>query len=253
MEKIENLKVYWWGKTDHPTYKGPRNNFGDIITPFIFSHYKIKFQEAESLESANCISTGSVARFAKENDLVLGSGIIFMNDNLHPKAIWKFVRGPFSRLRVLASGGKCPNLFGDPALLLPNLYKESKKEFEIGLVPHYFDKDKFKNQSPSKIKIIDIVNSNPLEVVKDITSCKKIISTSLHGIICAHAYGIPAAWLKVSNLFGDDIKFYDYYASVNMVPIISKINDTKYQLPKSLNTQNLIEVFEEIANNNTVK
>jgi hypothetical protein len=42
-----------------------------------------------------------------------------------------------------------------------------------------------------------------------------IVSSSLHGLIIAHAYGREAAWLKFSDRpLGDDFKFRDYWASI---------------------------------------
>jgi pyruvyltransferase len=44
-------------------------------------------------------------------------------------------------------------------------------------------------------------------------SCRIIVSSSLHGLIFAHAYGLPAIWIKLSDrLVGGEFKFHDHYA-----------------------------------------
>ena len=65
------------------------------------------------------------------------------------------------------------------------------------------------------MKFIDVNEANPLDVIDQITSCRKILSSSLHGLIVADAYRIPNARLILSNLIcGGDFKFDDYYKSV---------------------------------------
>ena len=48
-----------------------------------------------------------------------------------------------------------------------------------------------------------------------------ILSTSLHGIILAQAYGLPSRWCIISKstsgqVPGDGMKFYDYFLSVGV-------------------------------------
>jgi exopolysaccharide biosynthesis predicted pyruvyltransferase EpsI len=56
-----------------------------------------------------------------------------------------------------------------------------------------------------------------MEILDQISSCELVVTSSLHGLICAHAYGIPTVWAKSINpLIGDNVKFYDYFQSVNL-------------------------------------
>lgn len=223
------MKV-WWSRS-------PANgNFGDILTPIILNHYKISF-EYQNLKTADTISTGSIARFAKPNMLVLGSGVISKSDVLCHTAKYRFVRGKITRDMIISQGGQCPNIFGDPAILLPRIFKRDVEPInQIGLFAHYVDL----NQYPQSINPLQ----KPIKVLKDIWSCDKIISSSLHGIIVAHAYGIPAAWVKLSNkLTGDDVKFHDYAQSVGMESMpLSTLDNPVYTLPK-INDSNIHEIM----------
>ena len=49
-------------------------------------------------------------------------------------------------------------------------------------------------------------------------SCKHIISSSLHGLICSDSLGIPNRWIKLSQLLGNDFKFKDYYSVFDIEP-----------------------------------
>ena len=214
------IKVYWG---DIPM------NFGDVLNANLLNYLQIPFKHCNKPEDANTFIIGSIARLASANNNVLGSGIIRMEEKINPDANFKFVRGPLTRQAVLDAGGNCPEIYGDPALLLSEFCEESNKEYEIGIVPHYKNYSEFKRKYQDKFHVINVVNKDPLTVAKEITKCKKIISSSLHGIICAHAYGIPAARVVGKNkVFGDGIKFEDYYKSVNADYELSTVANPKF-------------------------
>jgi len=244
MKKI--YKFYWSVRSDN-------HNFGDVLTPHILKHFDISFEYSgrdpqagrgfEDVADADAICVGSIARFATDGMLVLGSGVIRRNETSNPKAIWKFVRGPYTRENVIKYGGTCPAIYGDPALLLPLFCPESEKQYDVGIVPHYNDYKFVKANYPNH-KIINVQNKNPLIVAKEITKCKKIISSSLHGIICAHAYKIPAAWVRFSNLWGDGIKFTDHYASLGLTEKLSTVNKPIFSMSDKINLDQIIKIFE---------
>lgn len=228
-------KVYW----------GKDQNFGDILTKDLLKYCGVTYKHVLSPEPANVFIIGSIARFAEENDEVYGSGIYRYNENINPKAKFYFVRGPQTRQNIIKQGGVCPDVYGDAALLLPRFCPESKKEYEVGLTPNYISSrhggiKKLQQQYPHA-HVINLENSNPLSVAKEITKCKKIISGSLHGIICAHAYGIPVAYAYMGKLHGEDVKFHDYYQSIGLEATMSTIDKPIYTDIKTMPDLDLIE------------
>jgi len=65
----------------------------------------------------------------------------------------------------------------------------------------------------------------PLDVLRLIGSCRKIVTSSLHGMIVADAFGIPRR-VEISPALakdGGDFKFRDYSASVKMPLVAGKV------------------------------
>lgn len=199
----------WWPTTPRP------GNVGDIITPVVLGGLGVPVTWA-SLDKAGLISTGSIVGHARARHTVYGSGAMWRGDRPDPEARYLAVRGPLTAELVRRNGGECPDVYGDPALLLPHVHDAPvEKRHDLGIVPHYIDADLV-----TEGHTIHPVRANPLDVVDEIRACHAIVSSSLHGIIIAHAYGIPAAWVKLSDrLTGDGTKFHDYAASVGVTLI----------------------------------
>jgi len=202
-----------------------KENYGDLLSKYIIEKITKTRTNWYSPKSknlkVNLLAIGSILNYADEKSIVWGSGII---DRKHAiaNADFRAVRGPLTRERLLELGYSCPKIYGDPALLLPKFYKpDVDKQFEIGIIPHHVDYNLvssiYRNQPG--IKVINLLTRNIEKTTEEILGCERIISSSLHGLIVAHAYGIPAVWVKFSNnLYGDGVKFEDYLISVNLRP-----------------------------------
>jgi pyruvyltransferase len=128
---------------------------------------------------------------------------------------------------------------------LPLICNESKKEYDVGLVPHQIDYDWTVSQFPN-YHVINLTTDDPIKTAKEITKCRRIISSSLHGIICAHSFGIPAAWISSHNrLKGDGIKFEDYYASINIVAELSTMENLIFTNP-TIDFKQIEDIFKSL-------
>lgn len=201
------MKTYWW----------PAQNFGDTLTPHILAHFiNQKIELAKRDDSGKLLAVGSILHLMQNNDVIWGSGLN-KKRRIKAKPGVKFlaVRGPITRW--LIRGGNVPKVYGDPGILLPLIYNPTvEKTHDIGYLPHYVDKiecrikhdEELKNQN---VKLIDI-QQDWQTVIREVLSCRKIVASSLHGIICAEAYGIPAEWVKYTDkITGGPLKYQDYF------------------------------------------
>lgn len=216
---LNHLNMYWsWHR---------KLNFGDWIGPYLFKkitgmaplHCRVwRVSPPDSLY----FTVGSIFRKIKKPDvaIVWGSGTLDMQTTPQRPKRTLALRGPLSQQIFDQLGFDVPDVVGDPGLCLPLYYRPHliEKKYRLGIVPHGFDLEAWtKITLPPDVKLIN-VDRNVEEVIDDIVSCEKIASSSLHGIIEAHAYGIPACWIRPieEELIGDDTKFFDYFRSVDL-------------------------------------
>ena len=211
----------------HPDSK----NFGDALNITIvefmsgMSVFPSKFIKNSKFKNETSYSViGSICQWSRSNSHIWGSGFIdekYSKENfIYPDKIHA-VRGPLTRKIYLENGVDCPEIYGDPALLLPLIYNSSKieKKYKFGILPHYIDVESewIKEQKKRNDTLfIDImIFDDYKKFVDELTSCEVIVTSSLHGLILSHAYQLPVKRVKFSNnLTGGDFKFNDYLLSV---------------------------------------
>jgi pyruvyltransferase len=216
---MKKLRVFWM-------VGPPPGNVGDQVTPWLLRAAGVPFRRAPKKFGGKILMCGSlVSTCTQDGDTLWGTGNV-SNDltrflkgrTVHALA----VRGPLTRDRLQTAGVPCPEIYGDPALLLPRFYNPKvEKTHALGIVPHHWD---FRNEVYPKDKGARIISplrraSELPQFVDEVLSCEKIIASSLHGLIFAHAYGVPAKWVEFSDKVpGKGLKFRDYLMSVGFPP-----------------------------------
>jgi hypothetical protein len=117
-------------------------------------------------------------------------------------------------LTLRGSGARGIPALGDPGLLvslLPGI--SAGNGHGIGLVAHYSDHE-LKAHHP-EARIIDVTRP-PLEVIAAVASCERILSSSLHGIVIADAFGLPRRWETFDRVQGRGFKFHDYSSALGL-------------------------------------
>jgi hypothetical protein len=143
---------------------------------------------------------------------VWGTGFIEERPSRRGRFHYHAVRGHLSAQIVR---GPSIDTFGDPGLLADVLWPELKKTPK-GLVPHFQDRTDpqvaaLRNTLPG-CTVIDVFGE-VVEVLREIAACECVLSSSLHGLVVADAFGVPNAWVKFSEkVRGGGFKFRDYYS-----------------------------------------
>ena len=216
------VPTQWWDA---------KPNFGDVLGPLIVQSLTgrpaINVRSFPS-EDPGLFTVGSIAaHLERPGARIWGSGLI---GGLSPTKVAHLaeraprevhaVRGRLTREALGRDlGWSVPEVYGDPALLLPRWYTprpSSHTRDRIALVPHYMHLDLLPPQLPDDVVVVD-VRQGPEEVVDQIASARACISSSLHGLVVAQAYEVPWTWLRIGEkkLHGDTFKFEDFFTTLD--------------------------------------
>lgn len=196
------------------------SNVGDALSGWLatkISGHRVRFTHYRWREPKVFV-TGSIMSIADSTTTVWGAGIAWKDDKIDPRCRILAVRGPLTAARARSCGASCPDVFGDPALLMPRLYTPPQPPYKrrLGIVPHLVDRNKvFKafGHNPA-VQLVDVTRT-PERVADELSRCDAVVSSSLHGLILAAAYQIPFGWVEFSSgVVGDGTKFFDFYASI---------------------------------------
>jgi len=264
------------GYVDDHTWRGIRHrNWGDDLNYYllrkltghpVICYHNFKLAKWFHLKNYLCIGTLlDAVKYSNAQTIIWGSGVSGLERSfVHPHKILS-VRGPKTKEFCDRYQVKCPEVYGDPALLLPRMYRpergagdkfqvlsvaslgESEQssnssskffqslrlvkasrartqvpKYKMGIIPHVVDQQhpviqEIRDKYADEILIIDLAHYERwTDVIDQICSCEKILSSSLHGIIVSDAYQIPNCWIELTGkISGGYFKYHDYASSVH--------------------------------------
>ncbi|MCU7556108.1 polysaccharide pyruvyl transferase family protein [Alteromonas sp. ASW11-19] len=228
LKREHKRRIYWWEpKQDKPNV-GDHVAF-DIVSRVLAQHGK---EIGDKLCASNkLVSVGSVLHFANTGDTIWGTGVNKkVDDSKHRFSALdvRAVRGPKTQAYLQARGIEVPDVFGDPAILLPFFYPsqllindEPRKPY---IVINHMNDDMAQYRDHQAQLVTPM--QYPGSFIAAIVNSEFVISSSLHGVIIAEAYGVPAVFLD-SNSGESMFKYEDYFAGThrNRVPRVTSIEE----------------------------
>lgn len=143
---------------------------------------------------------------------VWGTGAMLTDSTLEwPQRLhFHAVRGELTAGRL---GQLAPQVLGDPGILVAAAVTQPKTPTKrVALVPHFVD-EKWVAELPlpAHWQVVH-TDRDAVDTITSIASSELVISSSLHGLITADAYGIPCIWARSHNdLYKrSDFKFDDH-------------------------------------------
>ncbi|HUJ46749.1 MAG TPA: polysaccharide pyruvyl transferase family protein [Rhizomicrobium sp.] len=235
----------------------PFVNLGDALGPVIvaaMAGLPVRHVGFKSRDTRLC-SIGTIVHKMRDGTVhVWGTGVDARRNAMTPGPaefevppetafVVHAVRGPHSRDTFRRAGVEAPAIYGDPAWFLPRLMPATvEKTHELGVVLHVSELiERHPNSGPlpefrryavpadqsGAVRIIATYHDPTLAALKsklnEILACKRIVSTSFHGMMLADAYGIPCAKFslmrgggRLIDAFDEreqlDHRFADFYA-----------------------------------------
>jgi pyruvyltransferase len=209
-----NPKAYYWRE---------QRNFGDAMAPLLLKRFAGVTADWATISHADVIVTGSILEHVPPlwDGHILGAGRLYEDSYLHlhtDTATYWAVRGPLSAAAVPPGHDFA---LGDPGLLADEMVYVHHRDIPLGIVPHLTDTTLTQRREWYSAKWDTLVidpRQDPLDVIRQIGRCQRIVTSSLHGLITADAFGIPRRFEPNPDATvyeGGAFKFLDYSKSIN--------------------------------------
>lgn len=244
-------KSIFWFKKHKGLDWNKGQNFGDylsvVITGELLRDNDLNFNKYDNVKN-KILGIGSVLHFANNNDIIWGSGIngkVPFEKHTFENLDVRMTRGPLTSDKLFEMGISCPENFGDPALLLPSLRPDLKRDLvknKVIMLPNLNEMKKLtKIKIPKGIKLVSPINYWKY-VVEEILTSELVITSSLHGLILSEVYNVPAKFVKP---FGGEtfFKYEDYYEGTGRI-----LNNPKESFLDSINFKMGVNSSEPIFN-----
>lgn len=208
----ERRCLFWW----EPRDGGP--NVGDYLARVLVAAV-LRLADRDIIDKRDkgrrLFSIGSVLHYARSGETVWGTGVngkVAAEAHRFAELDVRAVRGPLTRAFLLERGIDCPAVFGDPALLAPRLFPpelvaEERGSLDFLVVPHLNDPPEPYRRYGARVCS---PRQYPLAFIRQLLRARRVVSASLHGVILAEAYGVPAVLLDVGGS-EPRFKYDDYY------------------------------------------
>lgn len=202
------------------------DSLGEVIIAFLLDQKGIDIDKPIS-RTKHLYCVGTNIQGAYQSATVWGSGIYppqnkkaeFFQKHCGRKLDIRAVRGPLTRKVVLQYGHNCPEVYGDPAILLPMIYNPVvPKVRERLVIPQFIGEVQFRESHPDEY-LISMNTNDYKSVINGILASEIVYTSLLHGIILAEAYGVPAVFFRGLPKY-KDFKYLDYYYSTGRYDVI---------------------------------
>ena len=238
-------------------------NAGDLLNTYLLRKLfpLAKLNPSTKGRSQKLFLIGSTIDKAEKGDVIFGAGVWYPErTNIFYKDLRVFgLRGPrtYDLLKKMGVDLKDVKFMIDPGVIAARIYESETKEQKgsnnrLLYIPHHAHR--IKNIRPRIDADFFDIDCKPEDFLGAIFKSSGVLTSSLHALIIANTFGIPAVlFSNTESMF----KFYDYADSVSLNLKIfaepqlinySDIPDSAFELKKSLTDNFEINESDLLAN-----
>lgn len=136
--RMGEVNLHWWDT------ERELQNVGDYLSPVVFEFMRERYGVKDHPSKTRHIyAIGSIIDAGYQDATIWGSGFLRGERKYWWRILRKLdvrcVRGPETRKVLIKNGYNCPEVYGDPAVLMPLIYepKKDKAVYDYRIVRHH--------------------------------------------------------------------------------------------------------------------